>query len=391
MVARLHYLMFATGWTMVTDDKEVYVQWSATQDAWYARYHKAVEMAYEDVGAIGAHIPESKRFPFLKARDRRRKQLEQSGWTPATSFPPATMMKHAAEALDALETAARLAPTNVHYLLCRACLIEQFVEWRGVVKPASLPPKLARLEREHARELYLTAFNLGFQKSGDQQGRATGADAVATVEAGQNFLRLSKDTKAGATLGSSTVAEVEEGLKQACKWPENDVIQLITPIILALAPIRCVDDLLDSAARVTFPLRGFGPVDVWPWLRPAAGLLVWDPANTGDITSGRQLFGGYTFQIFRANGYDALAALDDDGDGFLRGVELEGIRVWFDRDGDGRSTPDEVVDLAALGIVGIAVRATATEGIHPTNPGGVIFSDGRTLPTWDWMVAPHRN
>ncbi len=390
-VARLNYLVFSTGWTMAADDTEVSVQWNGAKSEWHVLRHRAEELAYEDIGAIGAHIPESKRFAYLKARDRREAQLKKSGWSPATSLPSAKMVQHAAEALASLEAATRFAPANVHYLLCRACLTEQFVEWREVVKPAKLAPKLAALELKAARELYLAAFNLGFQKSGDQQGRVTGADAFATAEAGENFLRLSKDPRTGANVGSSAVVEVEQGLKQVKSWPESQVVQLITPIVLELLPVGGVGELLDPTARVSFPLRGYGPTDVWPWVRPTTGLLVWDPNRGGEITSGRQLFGGFTFQVAWRNGYDALAALDDDGDGVLRGAELAGIRVWFDRDGDGRSTPHEVVDLAALGIVGIAVRATGTDGIHPTNPAGVIFADGRALPTWDWMVAPHRD
>ena len=391
VVARLNYLVFSTGWTMAAEDTEISVQWNGAKSEWHVLRHRAEELAYEDINSVGAHIPESKRFTYLKARDRREAQLKKSGWSSATSLPSGKMVHHAGEALVSLETAARFAPSNVHYLLCRACLIEQFVEWRRIVKPAKLDTKLASLELKDARELYLVAFNLGFQKGGDQQGRVTGVDAIATAEAGENYLRLSKGAQASAHVESSAVAEVEQGLKQVKSWPESQVIQLITPILLALSPVGGVGELIDTAARVAFPLRGFGPTDVWPWVRPTTGLLVWDPARTGEVASGRQLFGGFTFQIAWSDGYDALAALDDDGDRVLRGAELAGMRVWFDRDGDGRSAPGEVVDLAALGIVGIAVRATGSEGIHPTNPAGVIFSDGRTLPTWDWMVTPHRN
>ena len=68
-----------------------------------------------------------------------------------------------------------------------------------------------------------------------------------------------------------------------------------------------------------------------------------------------------------------------------------GVRTWFDRDGNGRSERDEVVDLTSLGIVALAVRATATDHIHPMNPAGLVLADGRTLPTWDWMVEPIRD
>jgi hypothetical protein len=119
-------------------------------------------------------------------------------------------------------------------------------------------------------------------------------------------------------------------------------------------------------------------------------LLVWDPLDQRTITSGRQLFGNYTFQIFWRNGYEALRALDDDGDGQLTGFELLGLSVWFDRNGDGCSARDEVSSVFDLGIRALAVCATTTDGPHPMNPGAVTFRDGRILPTWDWIAEPGR-
>ena len=72
----------------------------------------------------------------------------------------------------------------------------------------------------------------------------------------------------------------------------------------------------------------------------------------------------------------------------MRGAEIKGLRVWFDLNSDGHSSADEVRDLSELGIVAIAARATSQEGIHPMNSNGIRFSDGRVLPTWDWMVKP---
>ena len=125
-------------------------------------------------------------------------------------------------------------------------------------------------------------------------------------------------------------------------------------------------------------------------MKAELGFLVWDPLESGCIESARQMFGSYTFQIFRRTGYDALAALDDNADGQLSGPELAGLSVWFDRDGDGRSTAGEVIPLRALGVESIAVTATTRDGIHPANPHGLTLRDGRTLPTWDWIVEPVR-
>ena len=83
-----------------------------------------------------------------------------------------------------------------------------------------------------------------------------------------------------------------------------------------------------------------------------------------------------------------LAALDDNQDGFLRDQELLGIRAWFDANSDGQSNSSEVIDLEQLGVIALDVRTSAYDGIHPTNPKGVILESGQTLPTWDWIAEP---
>jgi hypothetical protein len=389
-LARLHYLVFSTGWTMVEerhDGIEVSVQWDGKTDLWATMWRKADELAYEDLGITVSHVPESKRNAFEKARKMRHTQLVNSKWTPATSLPAAVMADHAAQALEGLEAAAHLDGSNAHYVLCQACLVEQVVEWRSALNLKKIPAKLEGLDSARARDLFLRAFRVGSGKPAPG-GRCASVDHTATLEAGKGFLRLLN--KSSAAAGDETLArareEVSEGMKQ---FAGEEVYELVTPIVLSLSG-RQIDDLIEGSARVSFNLAGFGPARTWPWLKPAAGLLVWDPQRTGEIVSGRQLFGSFTFQIAWTNGYDALAALDDDGDGILRGAELDGIRVWFDRNSDGISTPEEVVDLADCGIVGIAVKADGMAGIHPTNSRGLLLADGRTLPTWDWMAEPIR-
>ena len=135
-----------------------------------------------------------------------------------------------------------------------------------------------------------------------------------------------------------------------------------------------------------FDLDGDGIDELWPWLTPDAGWLVWDPENRGEITSGRQLFGSASAWLFFSDGYRVLDALDDDRDGELRGRELAGIRVWFDRDTDGVSDHGEVVSVEDLGIVALATQSTLTLGRSPANLCGAELADGRVLPTYDWVL-----
>ena len=109
----------------------------------------------------------------------------------------------------------------------------------------------------------------------------------------------------------------------------------ITPIVVSLRNGAAARDLENHSARVAFDADGTGLQKHWTWITRDAGWLVYDPHNTGKITSGLQLFGGVTFWMFWENGYQALAALDDDGDGMLTGRELKGLAIWQDLNGNG--------------------------------------------------------
>jgi hypothetical protein len=100
------------------------------------------------------------------------------------------------------------------------------------------------------------------------------------------------------------------------------------------------------------------------------------------------MFGSVSWWLFFRDGYHALDALDDNRDGELTGTELEGIRVWFDRNCDGKSGQGEVVSLRELRIVSISTKATGKAQGCPISASGIRLSDGRTLPTYDWLTSP---
>jgi hypothetical protein len=94
--------------------------------------------------------------------------------------------------------------------------------------------------------------------------------------------------------------------------------------------------------------------------------------------------------MFWKNGYEPLAALDNNGDGWLTGTELNGIAVWQDRNGNGRSDKGEVIPMEKMGIAGICVRPSGlSEGV-PSNTEGIRLQSGATLPTYDWTPVSVR-
>jgi len=72
----------------------------------------------------------------------------------------------------------------------------------------------------------------------------------------------------------------------------------------------------------------------------------------------------------------------------LTGGELTGIRVWFDRYGNGESGQGEVVSLKELQIVSISTKASGDDCGFPMSVSGIVLSDGRTMPTYDWLTWP---
>lgn len=157
----------------------------------------------------------------------------------------------------------------------------------------------------------------------------------------------------------------------------------VTPIVVPLVDRATLADVLVAGSAVRFDLDGSGQPRMWGWVGPDAALLVWDPASSGSVTSGLQLFGSVSWWTFWRDGYEAMAALDDDGDGRLAGAELEGLALWRDHDGDGVSDPGEVQGVRRHGIVALATRATPVAGVLMAEDG-VVFGDGVARPTWDW-------
>ncbi len=163
----------------------------------------------------------------------------------------------------------------------------------------------------------------------------------------------------------------------------------LTPIIVPLSDKANVEGLINRHAAVTFDLDGSGERKRWTWIRKDAGWLVYDPNGRGEITSALQMFGNVTFWLFWDNGYQALAALDDNRDGMLRSNELAGLAIWRDANGNGVSEPGEVLPVADWGIVGLSCQHKGGESdanLAAFATHGVILSNGTTRPTYDVIL-----
>ncbi len=314
------------------------------------------------------------------------KRMEKSGWNPG-DLPDAEAAAHVSAAITSFQAAHRLTPKNALYRLGYASLLEQARAWRerhpaAAAVPAAvraITPAAVRAEYRRAWEMELTA------DLKDKERGAFGLMDMVSYEAGKAFVRLA-EAEAGALPAEEKPAL--EKARASLVDLGNGRMRMVTPLVFATRAVGSIAELLATDTTVEFPLRGWGPAERWPWVKPATALLVWNPSGSGRVRSGAQLFGSYTWELFWATGYEPLAVLDADGDGALRGAELDGLAAWRDADGDGVADPGEVEPLAALGVTALATVATGAEGPHPMNARGVTFTDGRTLPTWDWMAEP---
>jgi len=97
------------------------------------------------------------------------------------------------------------------------------------------------------------------------------------------------------------------------------------------------------------------------WPTSATPWLAIDRDGDGAISSGRELFGSATRLAngtIAEGGFAALVELDENGDGRIDASDssFSKLTLWFDVDGDRRSTPSELRSLDDLRIVSIDVH-----------------------------------
>jgi hypothetical protein len=206
-----------------------------------------------------------------------------------------------------------------------------------------------------------------------------GMDDWVSYEAGRAFIRI-VEARPSRPSDNIRLRVARETIRSFDNLP---VPRAITPIVLDFG--RQTLAQIGSRKLSPFDLDGSNRPQHWSWVSPSTGILVWDPERAGRISSGRQLFGSVTWWVFFDNGYQALDTLDDNRDGALRGAELDGLAVWFDRNENGVSDTGEVVPVAQLEIVEIATRPTGTEAQSLVNPKGFTQRDGTARATYDWI------
>ncbi|WP_115237139.1 calcium-binding protein [Moraxella equi] len=124
-----------------------------------------------------------------------------------------------------------------------------------------------------------------------------------------------------------------------------------------------------------FDHDGDGIATATGWVDKSDGLLVRDVSGDGKINDGSELFGDNTRLAngdLATSGMEALADLDDNGDGVIDANDkaFGELKVWQDKNGDGVSTDDELISLEELGIERIDLNNKET--VNKEVDGGII-------------------
>lgn len=296
--------------------------------------------------------------------------------------PTPEALAHLRESVRLYNEAAQLAPKNGLYWLGLGWMLYQGAPYADIVdyplgNPGEKKPRIAWVRS--ASEALWKAFNLHEKEDLAKPSTGLGADWSISLEAAQTLHEILSKDLAGDIHANADKERLKKTMLALQAKP-----RVVTPLIFPLDESARLADLIDPSRRVKFDLAGDTSPERWPWLRPNAAFLAWDPEKTGRISSGRQLFGTLTWQMFWRNGFEPLAALDDDRDGTLTGRELTGIVVWHDRNANGRSDAGEVTSLDSVGIVAIHTQPTSVESGVPTHSAGLIFRSGATRPVFDW-------
>jgi hypothetical protein len=215
----------------------------------------------------------------------------------------------------------------------------------------------------------------------------SGLSSFISYQAAQDYLRLLN------TSGSDEKFPVRKAIASSIVKAMDALprCSAITPLVVPLDDSRCLHEVLDRSRQVSFDLDGTGRPQTVQWITSQAAFLVWDPQHSGQITSGRQLFGSATWWMFFADGFSALASLDDDHNGRVEGSELSGLALWRDANGNGISDPGEVTPVEKWGIRSLSCRADGREADGLVSHSGLVLDIAGqecTRPLWDWITTP---
>ncbi|MCK9332774.1 MAG: Ig-like domain-containing protein, partial [Candidatus Cloacimonetes bacterium] len=152
------------------------------------------------------------------------------------------------------------------------------------------------------------------------------------------------------------------------------------PIVLDMNGDGVTSQSLSSSSAY-FDYDGDGRREHTAWSDEGDALLAVDLNGDGIITQGAELFGNYTLKADgskAADGYDAMARYDTNGDNILDAsdTEFSKLRLWKDTNLNGKNEAGELATLEENKISAINLsRTNRTTFIQTTEAGNIITNE----------------
>ncbi|WP_298962824.1 DUF5801 repeats-in-toxin domain-containing protein [uncultured Roseibium sp.] len=211
---------------------------------------------------------------------------------------------------------------------------------------------------------YVRVLESGFDLLVQFNTAGTGLDAdfvTAYTLAGAADPAIVEFATLGFSFGGQTYTIDDAGL----------LVTVSDPIILDLDG----DGTELLAGPVVFDIDADGTAETIGWVGPDDGMLVVDLDGSGAIENGSEVFSEVFNDGSFADSLEALASLDDNGDGMIdtQDAAFSDIKVWQDANSDGFSQAGELQSLFEHGISSIDLNAGK---VDRAVDGNTVFAEG---------------
>ncbi|WP_420332731.1 DUF5801 repeats-in-toxin domain-containing protein [Roseibium sp.] len=222
--------------------------------------------------------------------------------------------------------------------------------------------------------------------AGEGSNTAAGADVVSffqngidkiTITGGLTFanLTISDDGFGNTTIFDNVNAQYIAVISgtSASDLDLSDFTFGSDPIVLDLDGDGV--ELMSAANGVAFDQNADGDLEQTGWAGADDGLLVMDIDGSGRIENGTEVFSEVFNGGSYANSLEALASLDENGDGVIDAADnaYGDIGIWQDANSDGGTQDGELKSLAELGIEAIGLQA---DSVYKDVAGNSVYAEG---------------
>lgn len=161
----------------------------------------------------------------------------------------------------------------------------------------------------------------------------------------------------------------------------DDAERIVSPLVIDLNKGGIETTFLRNG--VFFDLDNSLFAEKTAWLNRNDGFLALDLNSNGKIDNGAELFGNHTVLqdgTLAADGFAALRQYDTNADGVISAQDAiwSQLKVWQDRNYNGKTDADELSSLSDLGIASINLQA---QQVHETDDANNDISH-RSQVTW---------